>query len=319
MSKTENWLNRASEFHQQRMLSLAPREKLIGKVREIEDRNYMMYVNSVLDLSDEGRIYEFLIEYDIYNPSQGIYLGCKSVTLPGFAHELQIEHASADWEKIRPFALRRLNNVFVNKDFTFRLRQPDNDHNGTFWPFWISLYEDEDPRKVGCKVLDILYNVYKDFLSGRLQEKVPHIITPKILDVETAFTNEAFRDLEETVKNNIRKKTSNTVFPDMGWEMITKFLSSAESEGWFQPMVGYEKAWSIQNNFSDVDFNFIIKHLFEKIAEKLNLSRLSPPWGALIKVFMRKDETPYKSQVKTLTPSANVRKYWREKMKMLDF
>lgn len=320
MSTTHNqWLETASEFHQQRMLSLAPYEKLIGKLRGEENKNYMMYINSVLDLSEEGRIYEFLIEFDIYNPSQGVYLGCKSVTLSGFSHEIQIECASEDWEKIRPFALQRLNNIFVNKDFTFRFRQPDNAHDGTFWPFWISLYEDEDPRKVGCRVLDIIYDAYNDYFSGRLPEDIPVLLPTKTLDVETAFTDNAFSELKTTINKIIRTKTSDPEMPDRAWEIIKNFFNLAESKDWFQRVEGYQKAWCIRDNFSDVDFNFLIRHLFEKIGDKLNLSPLSPPWKTLIKVFMRKDGTTYRPQIKTLSPSAHIRKYWREEFNKINF
>ncbi|MDE6577201.1 MAG: hypothetical protein K2K58_03415 [Muribaculaceae bacterium] len=318
MSSTDSWLNNASEYHQKRMLSLASREDLIGSVRGVKDKKYMMYRHSVIDSPDDGRKYEFLIEYDIFNPSQGIYLGCKSVTLPGFSHNLQIAHAIDDWEKLHPFALQRLNNIFVNKDFTHRFRQTDNAHNGTFWPFWISLYEDEDPREVGCRILEITSGVYKDYFSGRLPQGSPKISTPKILNVETAFTFDAFENFKEKVKKILRRKTAIKSAPDNGWSMIEKFLEEAEKHGWFRRLRGYEAAWCINEEYGDVDFHFIIKYLFERIGEKYNIPALSPPWTAITGIFMRHDETIYKSQIKTLSPAAPVRNYWRDELKKLE-
>ena len=308
------WINKASRYHQQRMLSLAPAQELAGSVRGVKDTNYMKFSHSVIERPEEGRIFEFLIEYDIYNPSQGIYFGCKSVTLPGFSHDTLIRMAIEEWEQIRPFALQRLNNVFVNKDFTHRFRQTDNAHNGTFWPFWISLYEDEDPREVGCRCLDIISGVYKDFFAGLLPESRPIFPEEKSLKVETAFTFEAFENLEQTVKKNIRKKTSDASLPDVAWRIISGFFDFAEQKGWFSRVAGYEMAWAIDDKFGDVDFYFIIKHLFDKLEIKLNIGRLSPPWGALTRLFLRKNGTPYKIQIKTLKPAPHIKSYWRNKL-----
>lgn len=309
------WLNRASEYNKQRMLSLASASELVGDVRGEMDEKYMMYRCGIIEVPEGGRIYEFLIEYDIYNPSQGIYFGCKSVTLPGFSHSNQILKAEEDWKRIEPFVLQRLNNVFVEKDFTYRFRPTDNNSNRTFWPFWISLYEEEDPREVGLRALDIIYRTYKDYFSGKLPTTLPAQAAPKKLVVTTAFTEEAFLSLEERVKKNLRKKLFDPTRIEEGWKIVKEFIKKGEEEGWLHRMEGYEKAWCLSEEYGDVDFNIVMKLLFEKVGERICAENVAVPWESLIRIFLRPDGSSYKTQVKTLQPAAPVRRFWKEKIK----
>ena len=316
MSKSKYyWVNRASEYHQQRMRSLALATELVGDVRGIADEKYMMYRLGIIDVPGGGRRYEFLMEYDIYNPSQGIYYGCKSVTHPGFSHSNQIAKAEEDWRNVEPFVLQRLNNVFVDKDFTHRFRPTDNDHNRTFWPFWISLYEEEDPKEVGLRALDIIYRTYNDYFDGKLPAALPSPAVTKKFVVTTAFTEEAFHSFEESVKKNLRKKLSDPAHVDEGWRMVEEFIEKGEQEGWLHRMGGYEKAWCLSEEYGDVDFNIIMKILFEEVGEKLATESIPVPWESLIRIFLRADGSAFKTQVKTLQPAANVRRYWRKKLK----
>ena len=315
MSKSKYyWIDRASEYHQQRMLSLAPHSEMIGDVRGEPDEKYMMCRLAYLEVPGGGRIYEFLIEYDIYNPSQGIYLGCKSVTLPGFSHSNQIAKAEEDWKRVKPYVLQRLNNIFVDKDFTYRFRLTDNEHNRTFWPFWISLYEEEDPKEVGLRVLDIIHRTYRDYFAGALPTAFPAQTSPKRIVVATAYTEDAFQTLEEKVKKNLRKKLSDPRLPEKGWEMVKGFIEKGEQEGWLHRVGGYEMAWCLSGEYGDVDFNIVMKLLFEKIGDAVGVSGIPVPWEALIRIFLRADCTAYKTQVKTLQPAALVRRFWREKL-----
>ena len=251
------WLNKASEHHQQRMLELGDHLTLTDIEPGKSDGRYMMFRRHTLTPPDGGRKYEFLIEYDVYNPSQGIYLGCKSITFPAFSHTLQIKAAIEDWEHLRPYILQRLNNVFIDKDFTHRFRDTDNAHNGTFWPFWISLYEDEDPRDVGCRVLDTIYSVYREYFSDHLSASVPPVAPVKKIKVKTAFTHEAYAELEMKVKKICCRASGKEDSGIRGWEIIESFFTSAEKAGLIQRMEGYERAWCMASRFGDVDFNFM--------------------------------------------------------------
>ena len=308
------WVNRASKYHKQRMLSLASFSELVGYVRGEKNEKYMMYRSNIIEPPDGGRIYEFLIEYDIYNPSQGIYFGCKSVTFPGFSHSEQIFKAEEDWRRVEPFALQRLNNVFVEKDFTYRFRPTDNQHNGTFWPFWIALYEDEDPKDIGLRALEVIYRTYLDYFAGQLPTEFPTQTAVKKIKVTTAFTEDAFLSFEVRVKKSLRKKLSNPALVEEGWGIVKEFIEKGEQEGWLHRMECYEKAWSLSEEYGDVDFNVVMKLLFEKVEDKVCVENVPVPWESLIRIFLRADGSSFKTQVKTLQPAANVRRFWTKKI-----
>lgn len=145
------WTNRASVHHIERLSALAELTASPEQILASGTPRYITHTVATLLSADGHRRYEFLIEYDIYNPSQGIYFGCKSTTLPNYDHKSETANALSDWQLARPFVTLRLNNVFVVKDFTYRYKDTDNDADLTFWPFWISLYEDESPVDVAVR------------------------------------------------------------------------------------------------------------------------------------------------------------------------
>lgn len=309
------WVNKASERHKARMLSLAPSEQLQGDLLGVPAPNYMMYRFASIDSPDGKRRYEFLIEYNIYNPSHGIYFGCKSITLPGHHHPTEIKNAISDWIKARPHILQRLNNVFPDKDFTHRFKDTDNDNDNTFWPFWITLYEDEDAREVGARALQIIYGVYRQLIDGTLPDfTAPADFAEKQLTVRTAFTEEAFDRLQNTVERNIRYRalsSSPTTIDKEGWKMFVKFLQLAVKEGVMHRMDCYEEAWNLDTQYSDVDFTCMIQTLFSHISASLAIEPIRIPWNDLVSIFLRCNGTSYKLQVKTLRPVPATKKRWR--------
>lgn len=307
-----HWANRASEYHKSRMLTLAAACNLVGDVRGEKDEKYMRYLVDSIDHPAGGRRYEFLIEYDIYNPSQGIYFGCKSLTLPPHRHAGQIRRAQEDWERAMPHVLQRLNNVFIDKDFTYRFRETDNDHNGTFWPFWISLYEDEDPTEVGVRALEIISGVYRQLVEGTLPPASAIPSSVKKLEVRTAFTVSAYEALEERVRKSIRTRSGMNELADKGWYLFETFINRAETEGIIHRVKCYERAWSVDPVYGDVDFKCMVQFLFDTIGHRLGIENIGIPWEAILKVFMRSDGTAYKVQVKTLAPKATTRRMWRD-------
>ena len=307
-----HWVNKASEYHKSRMLRLGRAEELVGDVRGEKDPKYMRYLHSAIEHPDGGRRYEFLVEYDIWNPSQGIYFGCKSLTLPPHQHPSQIRRAEEDWGRAMPHVLQRLNNVFVDKDFTYRFRETDNDNNGTFWPFLIALYEDEDPREVGVRALEIISGVYRELIEGRLPQLPCQPVARKSIEVRTAFTVEAYDALEERIRRGIRTKGGLGERADEGWSLFESFLHRAQHEGIVHRVDGYERAWCLDRRFGDVDFKCMVQILFDAVAVRLGIADLSVPWEALLRVFLRPDGSAYKTQVKTLAPTAATRRVWRE-------
>lgn len=308
------WVNRASERHISRMLTLATADQLQGDLMGVATPQHMMYRPEVLTSADRHRRYEFLIEYDIYNPSQGIYFGCKAITLPGYDHQEEIAKAMADWATVKPHVLQRLNNVFVDKDFTHRFKDTDNDNNNTFWSFWITLYEDEDPREVGVRALSVIAGVYRQLIEGALPD-LPQssVAEEKQIKVRTAFTEDAYLRLRDTVKRAIKRHTlSETIdtLPEQGWNLLLTFLDNAEKAGIIHRDECYERGWRLDSRYSDVDFKCMIQTLFTRLSATLNITNLRIPWNDLIALFLRSDGTAYKIQVKTLQIMTSTKRRW---------
>ena len=76
--------------------------------------NHMMYKLESLFSKDGHREYEFLVEYDIWEPTVGIYYGCK-----GLIHEGEVDKEIAkfddEWNEIVNEVLYVLNNTFPEK------------------------------------------------------------------------------------------------------------------------------------------------------------------------------------------------------------
>ncbi|MDE5555836.1 MAG: hypothetical protein K2J10_11735, partial [Muribaculaceae bacterium] len=265
---------------------------------------YITHTFSTMLSADGHRRYEFMIEYDIYNPSQGIYFGCKSVTLYGHDHKSETANALADWQLARPFVTLRLNNVFVDKDFTYRYKDTDNDADLTFWPFWISLYEDESPVDVAVRALKIIAGVYDELIGGKLPEyQATSIVKTESSQVRTAFTHQAYDNFLHQISKYIsevsplKDRTHNL---SLGRQFIEYFLVNAERHGLIHRAPSYECAWMMDARYSDVDFNAMIKSMIEELQIRLGISGMKTPWNDAIRLFMRSDERPYKLQVKTL-------------------
>lgn len=309
------WVNRASEFHQRRMLSL----KGLRQVDELPlydpDSRYLMYRHRCIHVANSNRLYEFLIEYDAYNPSQGIYFGCKMVTKAGGNHSEEIHLALNDWVKIRPVLLLRLNNVFPEIDFTYRFRDTDNDADNTFWPFWIQLYEQEDICDLGVRCLDIISTVYAEYLNGNmpLPPKKRREIPRKLPVVRTAFTFVSLDYFYLMLEKNIKASSSMGCSTDLSQIARSEFLRLIDNgiaRGYFTRANGYEVAWLLSAEFLDVDFHCLMKVLFDKIAKSLNLNKLAIPWNSLVALFLRSDGTAMKEQVKTLKPKSDTIQKW---------
>ena len=168
----------------------------------IHANHHTMYKLDDLHNKDNSITYEFLIEFDRNDPCLGIYYGCKGLIKKGDNLEQQ-EIMSREWNnQIKPKVLERLNKLFVEKRFDNRFKPTDNANDNTFWPFWISLYEDEN-------MLEVIRDEYKRYIEGPNYEPdktckyclTGIVIDPKYeIHSETRFTTESWEALNKPWK-----------------------------------------------------------------------------------------------------------------------
>lgn len=299
------WSNRASEHHIRRMTALAGLTASPKEILTTGDPRYISHKVATLLSADGHRQYDFLIEYDIYNPSQGIYFGCKSTTLPNFDHKREIDNTLADWQQAQPYVTLRLNNVFIDKDFSFRYKATDNDTDQTFWPFWISLYEDESPKDVAVRALKIIAGVYDELISGRLSSlNVCQKTKSDSTTVRTAFTRDAYDNFIHKIEKYICEVSPHnhmSTNAELGRRFMENFLANAESRRLIHRAPNYEFAWKMDATLTDVDFKAMFKAIIKELQNYLGISGMKTPWNDVIRLFMHSDERPYKLQVKTLS------------------
>lgn len=300
------WTNRASVHHIERLLDFLPEGSDPKQILSSGKPRYIEHIEESVISADGHRRYDFLIEYDIYHPSHGIYFGCRSTTLPDFNHTEETNAALKEWNAVLPMALRRLNNVFPEKDFSCRLRDTDNDNDRTFWPFWISLHEDESPHDVACMALRIIYKAYLDNVSGiGLEIVMPDRDSIVYPAVRTAFTFESYETFLKRLASNVMavsvvdKRETNILEAVRLFEVMLRGL---DERGMIHRNEAYEYGWCLSQDVSDIEFTALIKTFFHLLTLRLGLgSQVKAPWQHIIRMFLRHDETPFKEQIKTLS------------------
>lgn len=317
------WIKKASQPHIQRMMELECADIDKGVLIGSHATRYLIFNYDEVISADGHRKYEFIIEYDSYIPSQGIYFGCRSTTLDGFNHLEEIKSAADDWQRIMPEVVKRLNNVFVDKDFSSRFKVTDNVNHGTFWPFWISLHEDEDIREIAVRALKIIATAFKDYIAQKgfiTEQKKISDFKKSNNPVHTAFTEEAFRRLEQTWRKNIKtacRNENSDNLQDTGWNIFIEILDTLTQQNIFNKIGYYEKGWALAEDLGDVDFKAIILAIFEIIEEKLGIRNIKIPWNSCIDIFMRGNGSPFKIQVKTLFLKADRYEKWQKYIKKI--
>lgn len=316
-----HWVNRASMFHIHRMMQLKGRNECEERSPYSPEANYLMYRHRCVKVAGSNRWYEFLVEYDIYHPSHGIYFGCKVVTAPGCDHQTEIQLADQDWDRVKSILLLRLNNVFPDKDFTHRFRLTDNAADHTYWPFWIQLYEEEDIIHVGLRALNIIASVYVEYLGGYLPlPPGKEALEPKNLPpVRTAFTQESFIELNQTLEKLIKEGSSGKLAnrSEDGIKIFHSYLEKVRESGWIFPCGSYEYAWMLSGEMHDVDFFEMMQNIIGRVCQDLGIEKIKVPWGGLVRVFLRADGTAMKGQIRTLRPKAAVIKLWKARISSL--
>ena len=271
----------SSRFYTHKMLELVNGDEtrmgeMKGAVPGLLLPNHLMYRIETLQSQDGHRLYEFLIEYDMKSPSEGIYYGCRGITIAGYNHETEIEQFRRDWDTLKPEVCRVLNNTFPDKDYSMRFRLTDNANTNTYWLFWISLYEDEDIHQVGVVATEKIRDVFKQYLMGvQFPEKnIPTRNTP----VKTAFFNKNYETLLTKV---------------IDVPTFEAFLSFAEAQGWIERNSLYERAWVFHGDGAhnkNVDFINMMRNLGEQ--QVFNKKR-TVPWASLAEVFLDNNELAF--------------------------
>lgn len=168
-------------------------ESLKGWIRDdsylgIRAKNHIEYKLGEPLISRDGmRAYEFLIEFDVNDPSIGIYYGVKGLILGGNSRE-QVEKLVKEFygfpiseynhsgelslgkDSLQDILARYLNATFPGKDFSQRFRFTDNNYNNTFWPFWIAADPEEDIICETARAVSIIKRVYKERINDGLLE-----------------------------------------------------------------------------------------------------------------------------------------------------
>lgn len=236
---------------------------------------HMMYkYGAPLISADGSRAYTFNIEYCTESPSEGIYYGAFGVVLKGTIDDHK-EIFDREWAAIRPIAAQVLGNTFCNPYFNTLFRQTDNVSDNTYWPFWISLGEDEDIVEVAMRAVRIIRRIYEAYFANHIDEqnKRPHKTTIKA----TCYpcTEKA---LEHIGENGKGKNIKDEVLHFFEWCEHGLLLSRNDL---------YDMAWTI--NESPTKFAFLIEEYFKKLREKDIYSKRNPPWKALGNVLLNAD------------------------------
>ncbi len=257
--------------------------------------NHRMYKFGDTLVSEDGcRGYEFLIEYDIYEPTVGIYFGCKGLILKGDTDQ-QIFEFNQEWEQIRGNVVSALNNTFPKKDFTNRFKLTNNANDNTYWPFWISLHEDEDIVQLGTRAVMIIKRVYEQFLGKELKFQNTCDCIPQLLSnekIETAFTFNAYNKLSKKLKTEDNK------------QLFEKFMHMLLREKKLSPNPIFEKAYEVQ--YANTDFAYHLVAFFELVfPENKATKKTGVPWETIYKVFLKEDGTVYGNSVLKVSYSRN--------------
>ena len=230
---------------------------------------------------DGHRGYEFLVEYDKLDTPTGIYYGVKGLILKGDI-DTEIAKFDEEWNEIINEVLYVLNNTFPEKDYTHRFKPTNNANDNTYWPFWISLYEDEDIINVAARATIIIRNIYQKYLNGSVFTK--HEIEPKHLVTKTAFTIDAYTEFISSLKTNDNVKA------------FKRFMEYLSANNLIERNETYERCWTVK--MQNVDFAFLWAAFCEYIGIKKKEDKAPVPWQNVIKIFVNKDGETYKDNLK---------------------
>lgn len=270
----------------------------------------LMHRIDTLYSKDGHRLYEFLIEYDVESPSVGIYYGCRGVTVDGFDHEQEIKQFRDDYKNIEIEISRVLNNTFLDKDFSHRLKLTDNANDGTYWLFWITLNEEEDICDVGVNATTIIRNIFKRYLDGEVFSNA-ELPKKRPKKESMSFTNETFQGLLDNMKYyHFGGKIEDNEKTKETQELFKRFLEKAQQKRIMIKDPGYECAYKVlhaidKEECGNADFVRMMYAFFDYLCDKELLYKkedkkyINLPWEDLRKVFLDKDGNAFSESIKT--------------------
>ena len=278
----------------------------------------LMHRIDTLYSKDGRRLYEFLIEYDVESPSVGIYYGCRGVTVDGFDHTQEIAQFRHDYDMVKTEICRVLNNTFLDKDFSHRLKLTDNANDGTYWLFWITLNEEEDICDVGVNATTIIRNVFKRYLDGEVFSNA-ELSKKRPKKESMSFTNETFQCLLDNMKYyHFGGKIENKEKSKKAQELFKRFLEKAQQERIMIKDPSYECAYKVlhaidKEECGNADFVRMMYAFFDYLCDKEllykkeNETYINLPWENFRKVFLDKDGNAFSESIKTQLNSSKKR------------
>jgi hypothetical protein len=242
--------------------------------------NHIIYkLGPTLMSADGAHGYEFVVEYDRYQPNVGIYFGAKSLIFDTANAESQIEIVDREWEQIRQAVMLALSNIYPDGHFNQlqRYKLTDNANNFTYWPFWIVLHEQE-PIEIAGHAVTVIRKLYEMLLAGnrpncRLSQRTPQH------RIEAAFTNAAHRRLINAI---IGKETTRaTEITDA----VNSFIRQLLDARIIVRSTIFEHAYCLKN-IDMTDFAFLIVTFIESLSGG-NAKRT--PWQCIVDLFLSAD------------------------------
>lgn len=191
---------------------------------------------------DRHRAYEFLIEFDKVDTAYGIYYGCRGYICEGDLRD-EIEVMNQEWASLKGEVCRILNNTFVDKDFSRRFKPTNNAWDRTYWPFWITLENDEDIIGVAARATRLIGNVYRKYFSKSAICYKPVPMKSKNTALRTAFTLEQYKNVLDEVKINygVEGKRSFKSFIEKGQKKKHKLFHRDDS---YEFALRFEENWT---------------------------------------------------------------------------
>lgn len=310
----------SSKQYEEKMATLVDGDKsqIRGELHGKATPYHMMYkLDGEPHPEGDWMRYEFLIEYSPAEPHVGIYYGVKMVSELGSDHEKAIETADRDWKRLKSVARQVLNNVFIDKNFTDEtFRATNNAENHTYWPFWISLYEEEDIKEVALRALKLIRGVYAHYLEGCSFEGIGRDVKAyPVKEVRTRFTRLEYEKILDGFRRSV--KVDDGKQSEKPAEIFNTFVERAIEAGWIECLPGYMGEIGFRyvgvpernrSKVYDYEFPMLIKTLVELIRQKCltereqemqlaNDIRYGIPWQALSNIFLKVDGTAYDSDI----------------------
>lgn len=242
--------------------------------------NHIIYkLGEALMCADGSHGYEFVVEYDRYEPNVGIYFGVKGLIFDRANQHTVIEHINREWQQTREAVKLMLSNVYpqYNFDSDLRYKLTDNANNYTYWPFWITLQECE-PVEVAAQAVTVIRKIYEQMMAGSLATCGVSTVRDA-QPVVGAFTNKAYDRLVSSLagKNAARVPLVSVAF--------SHFIEVMLREGIIERSSLLERGYVLKT-IDMTEFAFLIVAFVERTrGEKL----IRTPWQDVVNVFLNAD------------------------------